>query len=80
MELLHGYCLDRAHLAANPAALAVVHIYLNRYRFLNNGLRTIHPAYKARWFILSSRSAFAIIYYRSKDAPLAGLTGFADGR
>src|SRR4030042_3633992 len=70
----------RAHLTAYSAALAVIHIYLNRYGLLDDRIRAVHPAEKAGWFLLPGWSAFAVIYYRHQAAPFACLTGFADGR
>jgi hypothetical protein len=45
--LHHGDSLDRAYLTAYSAALAIVHIYLDRYGLLDNGIRAVHPAEKA---------------------------------
>jgi hypothetical protein len=39
--LNHGDSLNRAHLTAYSAALAVVHIYLNGYTLLDNGIRAV---------------------------------------
>ena len=46
-SLHHGYSLYRAHLTAYSAALAVVHIYLNGYGLLDDGIRAVQPAEKA---------------------------------
>jgi hypothetical protein len=78
--LHHSDSLDRAYLTANSTALAVIHIYLNRYGLLDDRIRAVHPAEKAGWFFLPGGSAFAIIYHRHQAAPFACLTGFANGR
>jgi hypothetical protein len=76
--LHHSYRLDRAHLTAYPAAFAVVHIYLDGYRSLDNSIRAIHPAKKTGWFLLFGWNALAVIYYGHQAAPFTCLPGFSN--
>jgi hypothetical protein len=69
-----------AHIGAYPASFAVFQIYLDGDGFADYSFGTEKPALKTGGLILLGREAFPLVYHRTRAAPLACLSPFADAR